>query len=186
MAAVYFALEEENRRALRRERVFRDRLHPFDVYDDVDLIKRYRMPRPVLMQVVDLLHEDVAHPTSRSHAVPASLQVLSAIRYYATGTFQLVDGDTVNLSQPTISRIVTRVTDALASRARDFIKFPLDDASLDAIKEGFYTDRHRMPNVVGVVDGSLVQIKAPSVNEPANVCRKGFHAINVQGIAPTI
>ena len=182
MAAVFFALEEENRRALRRERVFRDRLHPFDEYDDVDLLKRYRMPRPVLMQVVDLLHDDVAHPTKRSHAVSASLQVLAAIRYYATGSFQLVSGDTVHLSQPTLSRIVTRVTDALARRARQFINFPFDDASLDRIKEGFYTDRHRIPNVLGVVDGSLVQIKAPSINEQAYVGRKGFHAINVQGV----
>ena len=92
MAAVFFALEEENR----RERVFRDRLHPYDECDDVDLLKRYRMPRPVLMQVVDLLHDDVAHPTKRSHAVSASLQVLVAIQYYATGSFQLVSGDTVH------------------------------------------------------------------------------------------
>jgi hypothetical protein len=41
MAAAFFALEDENRRALRRERVFRDRLLPFDEYDDLDIFKRY-------------------------------------------------------------------------------------------------------------------------------------------------
>jgi hypothetical protein len=57
------------------------------------------------MEVIDLLEDEVGHLTQRSHDVPCSLQVLTAIRY-ATGSFQLVDGDTVNLSQPTISRIV--------------------------------------------------------------------------------
>jgi hypothetical protein len=59
------------------------------------------------MEVIDLLEDEVGHLTQCSHAVPCSLQVLTAIRYYATGSFQLVDGDTVHLSQPTISRIVT-------------------------------------------------------------------------------
>jgi hypothetical protein len=41
MAALFFALEDETRRAFRRERVFRDRLNPLDAYDDVDLLRRY-------------------------------------------------------------------------------------------------------------------------------------------------
>ena len=113
--------EEQVRRIWRRPRVFRDRLHPLDAYDDVELYQRYRCPRPVLLEIVDLLHDDVAHPTRRNHAVPACLQILSAIRYYATGSFQLVTADTVGLSQPTISRIITRVSTALEKRARDII-----------------------------------------------------------------
>ncbi|CAC5358622.1 HARBI1 [Mytilus coruscus] len=38
------------------------------------------------------------------------------------------------------------------------------------------------PNVLGCVDGSLVQIKAPSTTEDMYVCRKGYHALNIQGI----
>ena len=39
------------------------------------------------------------------------------------------------------------------------------------------------PNVLGAVDGSLIPIIAPKDNEPEYVCRKGFHAINVQVVA---
>ncbi|XP_064651672.1 putative nuclease HARBI1 [Lineus longissimus] len=125
----------------------------------------------------------MSHTPRTVHTLsPPHCKFFSAFRYCATGSVQLVDGDTVHLSQPTLSRIVTRVTDALANKASIFIKFPFDEASLDRIKEGFYTDRHRITNVVGVVDGSLVQIKSPSINEPAYVCRKGFRAINVRGI----
>ena len=38
------------------------------------------------------------------------------------------------------------------------------------------------PNVIGAVDGTFVPIIAPSVDEHLYVTRKGFHAINVQGI----
>ena len=36
--------------------------------------------------------------------------------------------------------------------------------------------------MLGAIDGSLVPIIAPSENEPVYVSRKGYHAINVQGI----
>ena len=39
------------------------------------------------------------------------------------------------------------------------------------------------PNVLGAVDGSLIPIIAPNNNEPEYVCRKGFHAINIQVVA---
>ena len=40
-----------------------------------------------------------------------------------------------------------------------------------------------MPNVIGAIDGILIQIIAPKDNEADFVCRKGFHAINVQAVA---
>ena len=39
------------------------------------------------------------------------------------------------------------------------------------------------PNVLGAVDGSLIPIIAPKNNEPEFICRKGFHAINIQVVA---
>lgn len=41
----------------------------------------------------------------------------------------------------------------------------------------------RFPNVLGAVDGTLIKIQAPSENEPSYVCRKGFHALNVQTVS---
>lgn len=40
-----------------------------------------------------------------------------------------------------------------------------------------------MLGLIGLVDGSLFPMKAPSAaDEEACVCRKGFHAFNVQAI----
>ena len=39
------------------------------------------------------------------------------------------------------------------------------------------------PNVVGAIDGTLIPIKGmASEDEPSFICRKGFHAINVQAV----
>lgn len=57
-----FLLLFENERALRRERVFRDRGNPIDNFTDIELIARYRFP---------IIKDIVQHPTSRSHAIPA-------------------------------------------------------------------------------------------------------------------
>jgi hypothetical protein len=35
---------------------------------------------------------------------------------------------------------------------------------------------------VGAVDGTLIPIQGPSQDEAAYVCRKGFHALNVQAV----
>jgi hypothetical protein len=40
-----------------------------------------------------------------------------------------------------------------------------------------------LTNVIGVIDGTLIPIIAPKDNEADFVCRKGFHAINVQAVA---
>lgn len=65
-------------------------------------------------------------------------------------------------------------------KSRQVIRFPQQPAVQEVAAEGFYTERRRIPNVLGCIDGSLVPIKSPSQHEEAYVCRKGFHAINVQ------
>ncbi|XP_046568629.1 putative nuclease HARBI1 [Haliotis rubra] len=48
---------------------------------------------------------------------------------------------------------------------------------------GFY-EISGFPKVLGCVDGTLIPIKRPPIDvEQAYVCRKGYHAINVQGIS---
>lgn len=78
--AAFFVLFE-NDRALRRERVFRDRIDPLDKFTDYELIARYRFPRRTVLELTDLIRNAVQHPTSRSCAIPAHTQVslISAI-----------------------------------------------------------------------------------------------------------
>lgn len=52
---------------------------------------------------------------------------------------------------------------------------------LDNVKLGFFQSSN-IPNIVGAVDGTLIPIIAPTENEEIYVCRKNYHAINVQAV----
>ena len=62
-------------RQLRCERIFRDRTNPLDIYNDVEVIRRYRFPRDTILELVDRVAPMVEHPTGRSKAIPACIQV---------------------------------------------------------------------------------------------------------------
>ncbi|WAR27691.1 HARB1-like protein [Mya arenaria] len=75
---------------------------------------------------------------------------------------------------------MTKVVDAINQRVNN-IKFPTTQADLASIKQKFYQVA-RMSNCIGAVDGTLIPIIAPRVREDIYMCRKGYHAINVQAV----
>ena len=179
--ALLLLLEEENRRGIRLERQFLPRTNPLD-YSNQKILRRFRMTREVLLEVVELIKDDLEHPTKRSQSIPALLQCSCAIRFFATGQLQDDSGDIFGFHQSTVSRIVKRVAAALSAKAMDLIMFPITVQEQRRIKEGFYDEERRIPNVIGIIDGSLIGIKAPSKDEETFISRKKCHAIDVQGI----
>ena len=63
-----FRLFHAGIRALRRERVFRDRTKPLDIYDDFELIDKYRSDRQSIMMICDMLQDDLESSTFRNRA----------------------------------------------------------------------------------------------------------------------
>jgi hypothetical protein len=68
--------------------------------------------------------------TLRSQALTVHEQVLIALRYYATGSMQLVVADTGSISQPSVSRALSAVTDALVRLAPHYFTMPTSDRVL--------------------------------------------------------
>ena len=87
----------------------------------------------------------------------------------------------MNVGAMSVSRSVHAVSAILAANSNRDIYFPRTPRAVIATREGFY-NLGDFPRVLGAIDGSLVPIIAPSENEPVYVSRKGYHAINVQGI----
>ncbi|CAC5380115.1 HARBI1 [Mytilus coruscus] len=65
------------RRHFRRERVFRDRTNPLELYNDEDMIKRYRFPRATVLELIDRVSPMIETPTRRSMSISTSTQGLS-------------------------------------------------------------------------------------------------------------
>lgn len=78
------------------------------------------------------------------------------LRFFATEAFQQVNGDLFGISQSTISRVVKRVSHALASRYREVIQFPQGNNLLQ-VQRGFM-DIGRIPGVVGAIDCTHISI----------------------------
>ncbi|KAK7095809.1 hypothetical protein V1264_005174 [Littorina saxatilis] len=119
----FMMLEYAERRNLRRNRIFRDRIHPVDKYDDVDLYRKFRFRRQDIMDLTDEVADDVLLTSRRGARLP-SLQVCLALRFFACGTFQDVCAELIGVSQPTASRTITRVTNAFLRHCPEWIRIP--------------------------------------------------------------
>lgn len=86
------------------------------------------------------------------------------------------------ISRASVSRAIDNVTKSICNRLHN-IKFPTGNDAIRT-KHEFYQIAG-FPNVLGAVDGTLIPIIAPKDNEPEYVCRKGFHAMNIQVVTDT-
>ncbi|CAC5383493.1 HARBI1 [Mytilus coruscus] len=107
---------------------------------------------------------------------------MTTLRILAKGDYLSEIADIRGISIASSSRIVHTVCDAICRRLHN-IKFPTDPTQQRDSKEKFYKIC-KFPNVLGAIDGTLIPIQGMAgVDEPNYVCRKQFHAINVQAIA---
>ncbi|XP_034093073.1 putative nuclease HARBI1 [Gymnodraco acuticeps] len=163
------------RGALRRVRIFRDRLNPL-AFSEEYLYEKYRFSSEGLTYLCQLLEPYIANATHWSCALSA---VCIALRYFATGSFLYAVGDVENLSNNTVCSAIHKVAHALVGLAESFVVFP-DTCPTQTIKEGFYS-MAGFPRVLGCIDCTHIPISAClRENEGDYVNRKLFHSLNIQ------
>lgn len=141
MALLLYAAQGNQRRLhqrVGRPRVFRDRQNPLDFLTDEEIRQRYRLTRPLIEHLCATLNDDLERPTRRCQSLPVSLQVMIALRYFATGNFLSVTGDIHGVHKMSVSRCIHTVSAALCRRINDYVNFPLDLAQQRETKAGFY------------------------------------------------
>ncbi|KYM95699.1 Putative nuclease HARBI1, partial [Cyphomyrmex costatus] len=86
-------------------------------------------------------------------------------------------GDLHGVSQPTVSRIVAKVSEAIAAHLPHFVRFP---DRMEDLQTEFYNIAH-FPQVVGCIDCTHIRIKCPNKERAMlYMNRKGFYSMNVQ------
>ncbi|GFO47177.1 low quality protein: putative nuclease harbi1 [Plakobranchus ocellatus] len=140
------------RRRLRRPRIMRDRSNPLDFMNDVDLHCKFRFVRADILSIIALIHDVINYENQRGLALSSSLQVLIALRFYATGGFQDVIGELVGVTQVTVSRTLRRVTNALYQQVGSFIRMPTQ-VMANIQKTKFFAVAG-IPNIFACVDGT--------------------------------
>jgi hypothetical protein len=132
---------------------------------NLELIERYRLDRDGMLNLNDEL-QVLSPSTNRNYSLSSLSQVLTTLWYLATGTIQLKNADMHFVSQPTVSRVIAKVTDALTSPdfCNRYINFPSTQLELNEVKQEFY-GKTKFPKAAGVIDGTHIQIQAPTFEE---------------------
>lgn len=140
------------------KRYIRDWMNPFEFYYEREFKRRFRFNKDsVLYGILPKIQNELIHNNNRGLPIPPLCQLLICLRFYATGSFQQVLGDTIIVSQPTVSRIVFRVSLLLARLLNEIIKMP---SSPEAIQENqrLFKDIGRgnrgigLPGIEGAID----------------------------------
>ncbi|XP_064462018.1 putative nuclease HARBI1 [Ornithodoros turicata] len=160
-------------------RSIRDRLDPFRTWSDRGFRRRYRFSKDTVRYIIEVVRPDL-QASEFNNAIPPDLQVLDTLRLSAKGSYQDDASHIHGFSQPTQSRIVRRISVALASRRVHFIKFPVLPAEQEDEKTQFLR-RFGFPFTVGVIDCTHIRIKSPG-GQVAQVYinRKGYYSLNMQ------
>ncbi|KAG9283459.1 putative nuclease HARBI1 [Astyanax mexicanus] len=182
MAALQRIIELNRQRRRRSEVVYmnafiRTTFNPLEVLSDEAIIRKYRLSRAAIEELLHFVHPHLLRATRRNYALSPTVQFLAALRYYASGSTQVL-GDGLGLSKSSVSRAVTAVTQTLL-QLNERMTFPSSAEDIARVNHSFHAIAN-FPQVIGVIDGTLIQIARPSLNEPAYFSRKGYPALNVQ------
>lgn len=146
-----------------------DRPDPFTCMTDGEFQRHFRLSKTSVCWLCDELGEDSRLRRQRGglHSLTVVEQVICALRFYGTGSFQGSVGAEryIGRHQTTVSHCVRDVSDALIDAAvrKRWLAFQNTAAERAYIKECFPL-RGNITNVVGCVDGTYVGIKAPSMS----------------------
>lgn len=88
--------------------------------------------------------------------------------------------DKFDVAKATALYSVRKVTKALVALAPIFITWPEDERA-ETVMKGF-AETSAFPRVIGAIDGTHINIKAPHVNPECYVNKKNHHSIQLQVI----
>ena len=86
-------------------------------------MQRLRFSRSAILRNTEII-VDHLNTSDRSHAAHPHVQVCVAQQFFASGTFQIIRGDGVHVSQPSACRYIRAVALGLQSVYSKFISMP--------------------------------------------------------------
>ncbi|XP_040206033.1 putative nuclease HARBI1 isoform X1 [Rana temporaria] len=162
------------------KRVFRSRTF-LDQFTETQVIAKFRLSSPMIHSLYDEIHLALETRTRRSNAVPGLVRFLAVLHFLGKASYQHVSGEIVGISQPSFSRCLVEVLQALRQLAPKYIHMGKSREERDQIKRGFF-DLAGMPNVIGAIDCTHVPLCPPSEQEHIYRNRKAYHSLNIQVI----
>ncbi|KAK5648020.1 hypothetical protein RI129_002912 [Pyrocoelia pectoralis] len=181
-----------------------NRTNHFEDLDNLTFFKRFRLTKNTVFHLLELIecsqscrcvfdNNDnnlyvlpflfVITCIFRNNSVTPIDQLLAVLRFYVSAGHLSTVSDFIGTDVSTASRIVAKVTRAIAKLYPQFVKMPDPNDFIEA-----QTDFYRVvsfPRVIGCVDGTNIRIQSPAVavcGEDAEIFRnrKSYFSINTQ------
>ncbi|XP_066599954.1 putative nuclease HARBI1 [Prorops nasuta] len=180
---VYASNEEEEEEAEndppRRRRVVLRRINYFEIMNNTEFVNRFRLNKKQFLEILGQIEHNISSRVMNI-AIPASIKLLTALRFYATGCYLLIVADFSGISKNSAKTIVHSVSAAICDLRLKYIKLPRTEGEiLRTANDNFQLSG--MIRVVGAIDCVHIRIRSYG-GEDAELFRnrKGFFSLNVQ------
>lgn len=161
----------------RRERQFLQRINFTQITDPQEYLQKFRVSAQTMQFLLERLGETLRYNTNRNYALSPEQQLMVALHWLGNGSQYNVIADAHGLHKTTVMRAVHKVTASIVDTLfPQEVRWPDPPSANIAVKFLQYAN---FPRVAGCIDGSLIPIDAPTLNENAHVDRKGEHSINI-------
>lgn len=151
---------------IRRRRIFRPRINN-NFMAEYEYNERFRMKSVKLEYIVSRIGHCLVHRTNRNHALSTIQQIHLCLHFLGSGAQYHSIGDMHG-----VSKAINEILFA------QLVKWPND---MVTVVQCFHNIAS-IPLVVGCVDGTLIKIDAPLINEPAFVDRHGNHSVTCTAV----
>lgn len=147
-------------------------------------VQNYRLSKDAFTFILNSISTEL-NISRRQTSVPNIIKLSATLKFLATGGYQnQIGGDRfAGLAQQTMSKIMSEVLSVIEKVVcPKFINFNMTEEEKRKSKRYFW-DKSRIPGVIGVVDGTHIQIIRPATSEQLFFNRKLKHSINAMVVS---